>query len=60
MHALSSEVIRACIPSGQVKPFPGNCMSLMTVSGAKGSLVNFSQVGVQGSRTTYFHEYTLP
>lgn len=44
MHPLSSEVIRACIPSGQVKPFPANCMSLMTVSGAKGSLVNFSQI----------------
>jgi hypothetical protein len=30
----------------QVKPFPANCMSLMTVSGAKGSLVNFSQIAV--------------
>ena len=26
------------------KPFPHNCMSLMTVSGAKGSIVNFSQI----------------
>lgn len=30
----------------QAKPFPVNCMSLMTVSGAKGSLVNFSQIAV--------------
>lgn len=44
MHPLASEVIKACIPSGQAKPFPHNCMSLMTVSGAKGSTVNFSQI----------------
>jgi DNA-directed RNA polymerase I subunit RPA1 len=44
MHPLSSEVLKACIPAGQQKPFPHNCMSLMTVSGAKGSLVNFSQI----------------
>ncbi|KAF6245033.1 hypothetical protein COO60DRAFT_1650460 [Scenedesmus sp. NREL 46B-D3] len=44
MHPLASEVIRACIPGGQAKPFPANCMSLMTVSGAKGSTVNFSQI----------------
>jgi DNA-directed RNA polymerase I subunit RPA1 len=44
MHPLASEVVRACLPRGQRKPFPGNCMSLMTVSGAKGSLVNFSQI----------------
>lgn len=46
MHPLSSEAIKACIPAGQAKPFPSNCMSLMTVSGAKGSLVNFSQIAV--------------
>eukprot|EP00873_Tetraselmis_striata_P042277 jgi/Tetstr1/462541/TSEL_007530.t2 len=44
MHPLSSEVVKACLPGGQVKRFPGNCMSLMTVTGAKGSLVNFSQI----------------
>ncbi|KAF8073189.1 rpa1 [Scenedesmus sp. PABB004] len=44
MHPLASEVIKACIPGGQAKPFPANCMSLMTVSGAKGSTVNFSQI----------------
>ncbi|KAL6757628.1 hypothetical protein V8C86DRAFT_3135173 [Haematococcus lacustris] len=44
MHPLSSEVVKACLPSGQVKSFPTNCLSLMTISGAKGSLVNFSQI----------------
>jgi len=44
MHPLASDVVRACLPRGQRKPFPGNCFSLMTVSGAKGSLVNFSQI----------------
>ncbi|GLI64445.1 hypothetical protein VaNZ11_007716 [Volvox africanus] len=44
MHALSSNVIKACLPAGQVKAFPQNCLSLMTITGAKGSLVNFSQI----------------
>eukprot|EP00884_Botryococcus_braunii_P022722 jgi/Botrbrau1/9133/Bobra.160_3s0008.2 len=44
MHALSSEVVKVCLPEGQQKPFPDNCLSLMTVSGAKGSNVNFSQI----------------
>lgn len=44
MHPLSSEVIKSCLPNGQVKAFPANCLSLMTISGAKGSLVNFSQI----------------
>lgn len=35
---------QACIPSGQRKRFPLNCMSLMTSTGAKGSIVNFSQI----------------
>jgi hypothetical protein len=44
MHPLASEVIKACLPGGQAKPFPANCMALMTISGAKGSTVNFSQI----------------
>ena len=44
MHPLASEVVRACLPGGQRKPFPANCLGLMTVSGAKGSTVNFSQI----------------
>eukprot|EP00899_Mesostigma_viride_P013847 jgi/Mesvir1/22463/Mv18493-RA.2 len=41
---VTSEVIKTCIPGGQAKPFPRNMLSMMTVSGAKGSLVNFSQI----------------
>lgn len=44
MHPLSSDVIKACLPGGQVKAFPANCLSTMTITGAKGSLVNFSQI----------------
>lgn len=41
---LTSSVIETCLPSGLCKPFPRNGMSTMTVSGAKGSNVNFSQI----------------
>ena len=44
LHPLGSDVVKACLPRGQAKPFPANCLSLMTVSGAKGSGVNFSQI----------------
>jgi hypothetical protein len=44
MHPLGSEVVKACLPHGQRKPFRHNMMALMTVTGAKGSVVNFSQV----------------
>jgi DNA-directed RNA polymerase I subunit RPA1 len=44
MNALTSQIIEACLPEGQLKPFPYNNMSLMTTSGAKGSMVNFSQI----------------
>jgi DNA-directed RNA polymerase I subunit RPA1 len=37
-------LIKACLPVGQMKPFPSNNLALMTVSGAKGGLVNFSQI----------------
>jgi DNA-directed RNA polymerase I subunit RPA1 len=40
----TSTIIKKCLPGGQIKPFPWNCMSVMTLSGAKGSLVNFSQI----------------
>eukprot|EP00512_Aurantiochytrium_limacinum_P000745 CAMPEP_0171488598 /NCGR_PEP_ID=MMETSP0958-20121227/2288_1 /TAXON_ID=87120 /ORGANISM="Aurantiochytrium limacinum, Strain ATCCMYA-1381" /LENGTH=1959 /DNA_ID=CAMNT_0012021713 /DNA_START=133 /DNA_END=6012 /DNA_ORIENTATION=- len=41
---ITSEIIKACLPQGQRKPFPANCFSLMVFTGAKGSLVNHSQV----------------
>ncbi|KAL4436828.1 hypothetical protein ABPG75_003967 [Micractinium tetrahymenae] len=44
MHPLSSEVVKACLPGGQRKAFRHNMMALMTVTGAKGSVVNFSQI----------------
>lgn len=37
---LSSEITKACLPSGLEKPFPRNQMQAMTISGAKGSGVN--------------------
>lgn len=43
---VSSDIIKACLPGGQAKPFPQNCFSLMVLTGAKGSMVNHSQVRV--------------
>jgi DNA-directed RNA polymerase I subunit RPA1 len=40
----TTKIIQKCLPAGQFKSFPWNCMSVMTLSGAKGSLVNFSQI----------------
>lgn len=44
MNGLTSKIIDTCLPDGQLRPFPHNNMSLMTGSGAKGSMVNFSQI----------------
>eukprot|EP01105_Mastigella_eilhardi_P026031 TRINITY_DN730_c1_g1_i1.p1 TRINITY_DN730_c1_g1~~TRINITY_DN730_c1_g1_i1.p1 ORF type:complete len:1659 (+),score=506.48 TRINITY_DN730_c1_g1_i1:65-5041(+) len=44
INQLTSKVIEQCIPGGQYKAFPANNLSLMTVSGARGSVVNFSQI----------------
>lgn len=41
---LTSAVIKSCIPDGLNKRFPHNNMQMMTVSGAKGSPVNVSQI----------------
>ena len=38
--ALSSDIVKDCLPSGLIKPFPKNHMQAMTESGAKGSDVN--------------------
>lgn len=40
----TSNVIRQCLPDGLVKEFPRNSFQAMTVSGAKGSDVNASQI----------------
>ena len=39
-QVLSSEVTKSCLPLGLEKPFPRNQMQAMTMSGAKGSIVN--------------------
>lgn len=41
---VSSNIIKACLPGGQEKPFPSNSFSLMVLTGGKGSMVNHSQV----------------
>ncbi|GAA6038963.1 hypothetical protein JCM8097_000597 [Rhodosporidiobolus ruineniae] len=41
---VTTAVIKTCLPNGLVKPFPHNNMQTMTVSGAKGSNVNASQI----------------
>ncbi|EPS35469.1 hypothetical protein H072_11162 [Dactylellina haptotyla CBS 200.50] len=43
-HELTSKVIKLCLPNSLVRPFPRNQMQAMTVSGAKGSDVNASQI----------------
>ncbi|KAF3284372.1 hypothetical protein TWF970_011583 [Orbilia oligospora] len=43
-HEITSKVIKLCLPNSLVKPFPKNQMQAMTVSGAKGSDVNASQI----------------
>lgn len=42
--AFTSRVIKECLPSGLQKAFPYNNFQAMTVSGAKGSDVNASQI----------------
>lgn len=44
MNGVTSRVIEATLPHGQMLAFPANNMSLMTLTGAKGSMVNFSQI----------------
>lgn len=44
LNPVASSVTKACFPRGLTKPFLRNCMSQMTTTGAKGGLVNFSQI----------------
>ncbi|GJP44529.1 hypothetical protein CLOM_g3917 [Closterium sp. NIES-68] len=46
LSKVTTAATSAALPDGQLKPFPANCMSLMTVTGAKGSGVNFNQIAV--------------
>ncbi|KAJ3020699.1 hypothetical protein HKX48_000363 [Thoreauomyces humboldtii] len=43
-NKVTSEIISSTIPEQLLKPFPRNNMQMMTVSGAKGSNVNVSQI----------------
>ncbi|KAL3534212.1 hypothetical protein ACH5RR_002673 [Cinchona calisaya] len=40
----ASQISKELLLKGLLKPFPKNCISLMTISGAKGSTVNFQQI----------------
>lgn len=44
LNALTSKIIDVSLPEGLLRAFPHNNMALMTMSGAKGSLVNASQI----------------
>ncbi|KAL5201461.1 hypothetical protein ABZP36_035815 [Zizania latifolia] len=44
LNAITSKVNQNLFPYGLQKPFPGNCLSLMTATGAKGGLVNMTQI----------------
>ena len=46
LNPLASKNIKACLPNGLAVPFPHNTFSLMCSTGAKGSVVNQSQVSV--------------
>lgn len=41
---ISSDIIKVCLPYGLIKEFPNNMFSTMVTSGAKGSVVNHSQI----------------
>ncbi|KAK4517294.1 uncharacterized protein ATC70_000628 [Mucor velutinosus] len=44
VNKLTSSITTTCLPNGLVRPFPKNDMQMMTVSGAKGSNVNATQI----------------
>ncbi|KAK4485402.1 hypothetical protein RD792_008041 [Penstemon davidsonii] len=39
-----SDILKHLLTEGLLKPFPKNCISVMTTTGAKGSTVNFQQI----------------
>lgn len=47
VNPLASDIIKLCLPDGLAVPFPENTFGLMTTTGAKGSMVNQSQVCCQ-------------
>jgi hypothetical protein len=47
LNKITTNVNKVLFPYGLQKPFPKNCLSLMTQSGAKGGLVSFSSVSAE-------------
>ena len=44
LNPLASEIVKKCLPRGLAVQFPHNTFGVMTMTGAKGSIVNQSQV----------------
>lgn len=44
MNQVTTRIVDACVPNGQLKRFPENNMGLIIITGAKGSMVNLSQI----------------
>ncbi|CAB5372246.1 unnamed protein product [Rhizophagus irregularis] len=44
VNMLRTSIVNTCIPKGLLKVFPYNNMQMMTISGAKGTSVNVSQI----------------
>ncbi|CAJ1955371.1 unnamed protein product [Cylindrotheca closterium] len=44
LNPLASDIVKACLPDGLAVPFPINTFGIMVTTGAKGSIVNQSQV----------------
>ncbi|OAD76996.1 hypothetical protein PHYBLDRAFT_123028 [Phycomyces blakesleeanus NRRL 1555(-)] len=44
VNKLTSSITEACLPNGLYRKFPDNDMQMMTISGAKGSNVNVTQI----------------
>ncbi|OSX75790.1 hypothetical protein BU14_0220s0021, partial [Porphyra umbilicalis] len=51
LHKVSTQVVEACLPGALIKPFPVNGFQLMTATGAKGSVVNSSQISCHLGQT---------
>ena len=44
MSKVTSDILSNCIPNGLVKRFPKNNISAMVLTGAKGGIVNQTQI----------------
>ena len=44
MGQMTSKVLKDCIPNGLIKRFPKNMISAMVQTGAKGGIVNQTQI----------------